>query len=870
MLLLTLAAAVAGCGGGGGGGSAPAPPAAQQPPPGPTPPQRPPPPVISYTGRSEPAVIDESNAKSLTAKPVHAINTVASLVAIFSLRVPEGFQGVLEATAQGPQGGQGVLRGVLERGSGPTSTGWLWMEFDDYTDGAYVLDGRVVQDVRAPITPLSHSIRLELSDLRITEPHATHVLNGIVESVRLNDFSGNRLTMTANLVETIVGTGEQIWAENIVGFRERTASHYAFDQTYSGRIYDSVHGHVDVASDAAFTFIGDEPLPDRGGPMRVHGASGSAGLFALNTEYGALVLDDDGDGDDDRFARLRWSEVLRDSVATNTNSAAIANAGARRYVTIGETVELNGLLSHDLDASFLTVDWTLAVKPAGSAAVLDVAKRLTPSFTPDLPGYYVLTLEVNDPDGDAYDSVVLQALPPNPNSPTPSDGVQVRVDRPRSVPLGTTVSVDASSSSRSISGPLAVLHSWTLGVPPGSNAALAALTTPTSSFVPDVAGFYRIRVENGVPSTSHQSEISKVVGFGTGFQYFESAPLTLQASLSGDPVFVDLDGDGSQDVASLGGSTGWAIVVWRGDGRGSIAPAAEFPVDNSVQQLLHGDLDGDGLDDLVTLGLDTLYALYSRKPMSSSILRTIALDRGPDCGFGYSQWATLADGDKDGRAELLVADRCRLAMLTWRHGAGGTLSPDREQAIPELRSLPVVFGDLTDDGRVDFVVPRDALSPQDALLVFTQSANGSFALRQTLEGTGSPAMAVGDVTGDGRGDLVVVREPVLSVLAQQSNGTLASATNYSVGRIAPLPPRFADLNGDGRTDLVTVRERDDLLLALQQPQGSLAFVTLWDTLEQRSDTAAVPVDWNGDGRIDLVRQRHVMSDVGFSVRLRMP
>ena len=47
-------------------------------------------------------------------------------------------------------------------------------------------------------------------------------------------------------------------------------------------------------------------------------------------------------------------------------------------------------------------------------------------------------------------------------------------------------------------------------------------------------------------------------------------------------------------------------------------------------------------------------------------------------------------------------------------------------------------------------------------------------------------------------------------------------------------------------------------------------VTLLDDLEQRSDAAAIPVDWNSDGRVDLVRRRHVMNDVGFSVRLRMP
>jgi hypothetical protein len=273
--------------------------------------------------------------------------------------------------------------------------------------------------------------------------------------------------------------------------------------------------------------------------------------------------------------------------------------------------------------------------------------------------------------------------------------------------------------------------------------------------IPDTAGFYRFASRT---RAEHEStgQNGQIVGFGRAF-YFESAHLTLQVTPVGDPVFADLDGDGSQDVASLGvASNGWAVLVWLGDGRGGIRAAAEFPADNSVQQLLHGDLDGDGLHELVTLGSDTLYVVYSRKPISASTLRTIPLNRGALCGFADSLWATLADSDNDGRAELLLADRCRLAMFTWRQAPGGALALDRQQSIPELRVLPV-FGDLNNDRRVDFVVPRDPPNPQEALLIFGQNSNGSFSLRQTLEGATIGAMGIGDLTGDGRGDLVVIR-----------------------------------------------------------------------------------------------------------------
>jgi hypothetical protein len=869
MWILIIAAAASGCGGGGGGGN-PTPP----PPPTSTTPQRPPPPALNYTGRSVPAQINAGNANALITTPVFIPVTAGNLLTLFAVTIyPATFDGVIEHTQPGSNGGQVTLRGVLQLGSGPTSTGWLWLEFDSFADSGYILDGRVVQDVRAPMTPVAHSIRMEFTDLHLTERNVTHALNGTVESVRADDATGNRRTMTVNLTQRNVLTGEEVWAQNVVASYER-ATLFSFNQVYSGRVHHSVHGYVDVSSDSPLSFISNERVPDRGGPLRVRGANASAGLIALNTEYAAVVLDDDGDGVDDRFSRLGWPALLSGAPRGETHSPAVANAGAKRTIAVGETIELDGLLSHDKDASFLTVDWTLAVKPVGSTAGVDFAEPLTPSFTPDVPGYYMFALEVNDPDGDAYDSVIVQAVPFIPN-PSPTWGVQMRMDRPAPAPLGTPVSLDASASRRedlSNWAPLDVLYSWTLGKPPGSDAALTDATSPTSSIIPDMPGFYRLRVENGVPGTAHRAETSKVVGFGTGFQYFESAHMASNFGVNGDPVVTDLDGDGSLDIAGLGTSpsgTGWVIHVMLGDGRGNVVLAAEFPVDHSVTQLLHGDLDGDGFHDLVTLGQETLYVAYLDDPIGSSTLRTIPLDRGAACGFGASLWAAMADRDADGRAELLVADRCRLEALTWRQPPGGVLSLERAQPIPELRGFPVVFGDLTNDGRADFVVPRVPPSPQDALLVFAQNASGDFSLRQALEGRGGSS-AIGDVTGDGRSDLVVTREPVLSVFVQQPGGALASATDYTVGPLAPMPPRFADLDDDGRIDLVAVRQRDDLLIGLQQPQGPLAFVTLLDDLEQNSDSAAVPADWNGDGRVDLVRRRHVMNDVGFSVRLRMP
>ena len=118
----------------------------------------------------------------------------------------------IDVTGPGTGGGQATLRGKLEIGPGQVATGWLWMEFENFAEGDYILDGRVVQDIRVPFATFSHSIRIEFTDLHLTERGATIALNGVIEDVHVNDSSGNRRTVTANLKQRSFATGDEIWA----------------------------------------------------------------------------------------------------------------------------------------------------------------------------------------------------------------------------------------------------------------------------------------------------------------------------------------------------------------------------------------------------------------------------------------------------------------------------------------------------------------------------------------------------------------------------------------------------------------------------------------------------------------------------------
>ncbi|MFO1428574.1 MAG: PKD domain-containing protein [Candidatus Competibacteraceae bacterium] len=86
-----------------------------------------------------------------------------------------------------------------------------------------------------------------------------------------------------------------------------------------------------------------------------------------------------------------------DTVTISTqNSAPVANAGYDQTVFTGDTVQLDGSGSQDVDGDSLTFQWSLLTKPVGSEAALTDPTVMRPSFVADLSGTYVAQLIVND------------------------------------------------------------------------------------------------------------------------------------------------------------------------------------------------------------------------------------------------------------------------------------------------------------------------------------------------------------------------------------------------------------------------------------------------------------------------------------------
>ncbi len=126
------------------------------------------------------------------------------------------------------------------------------------------------------------------------------------------------------------------------------------------------------------------------------------------------------------------------------------------------------------------------------------------------------------------------------------------------------------------------------------------------------------------------------------------------------------------------------------------------------------------------------------------------------------------------------------------------------------QQYPVGFGpssvavvDVNGDGRLDLVT---ANTDSNDVSVLLGAGDGTFQAQQRFAvGTYPNSVAVGDVNGDGRLDVVTANRDSadVSVLLGNGEGAFQAQQRFVVGPQWPLSVAVADVNGDGRLDVVT-------------------------------------------------------------------
>ncbi|HEV2134697.1 MAG TPA: VCBS repeat-containing protein [Terracidiphilus sp.] len=325
---------------------------------------------------------------------------------------------------------------------------------------------------------------------------------------------------------------------------------------------------------------------------------------------------------------------------------------------------------------------------------------------------------------------------------------------------------------------------------------------PTAVAVADFNGDGHLDVAVTLDDYSYQ-EVSQAydlaIFFGDGKGAFAPAKLESLYALWSAPwnlVAADLNGDGHPDLIATDPSTGGR--VWLNDGNGNfsdeagggendLATAAYTPTWTAV-----GDLNGDGCPDAVT---------------TFTYLR------------GFAAWDALA------------------VRLGDCHGNFGAEQMYPVGATPYNVELADVNGDgILDAITTSFPILGNGQDTGDVVSVLLGDGKGGFSVPRVYRIDGpSPALALADLTGDGRISAITINplQDAATVLPPDGKGGFGDPQGVffwtpggASGQWAIYgAPVFQDLNGDGSKDILITMLAAGLQIAILLNDGTGHFVT---------------------------------------------
>lgn len=345
-------------------------------------------------------------------------------------------------------------------------------------------------------------------------------------------------------------------------------------------------------------------------------------------------------------------------------------------------------------------------------------------------------------------------------------------------------------------------------------------------------------------------------------------------------VIADLDGDGKPDLI-VSDDYGSTISLYRNISTNGVLSTASFapPVtlatpsgSYSPYGLVVADVDGDGkLDIIVSDDSQPLVSIYRNNCTPGNISSTSFAARVDFATGTTPMGIAMRDLDGDGRPDLVVANAGDGTISIFRNtGVPGSLTTNSfapRVDIPTGSGCDdVVVADLDGDGKPDIVAANDGGSTLSVLQNLSTPGSLTFAAPVSLLTLNEPVnLAVGDLDGDGKPDLIVASylpDSEVSVFRNVSipgsltTDSFAPRVDFALGGRGHTPA-LADLDGSGKPSLAVVTELSSLLSVFRNVStpGSFTNSSLAPRIDFGTGWNAWGVaigDLDGDGRPDIV------------------
>lgn len=305
----------------------------------------------------------------------------------------------------------------------------------------------------------------------------------------------------------------------------------------------------------------------------------------------------------------------------------------------------------------------------------------------------------------------------------------------------------------------------------------------------------------------------------------------------------DVNGDGKPDLVVANQRTCTAgtsacsqglVGVLLGNGNGTFQPVLTYSSGaQGAMSVAIADVNGDGVPDLVTANegccVDGVIGVLLGN--GDGTFRSVVTYPA-----GYVPLSvTIADLNGDGKPDLVVGNafcsdtNCAKGSVGVLLGNGdGSFQEEMSYSSGGWELISATTADLNGDGVPDIVTANAARGesrggPEGPAVVGVLIGNGDGTFQPPVSyasgGFYAESVAVADVNGDGKPDLVVGNcqgtagcggeAGVVGVLLGNGDGTFQRALKYPSGGEFAVPVAVGDLDGDGRPDLVVANNSED-------------------------------------------------------------
>jgi gliding motility-associated-like protein len=332
----------------------------------------------------------------------------------------------------------------------------------------------------------------------------------------------------------------------------------------------------------------------------------------------------------------------------------------------------------------------------------------------------------------------------------------------------------------------------------GDGKADMILTSATGNTV----SVYRNTSSSGViNATSFASGVSFTTGTGPAFVAAE-----------------DLNGDGKQELVVTDNTAGTISIFENISTSGTIAFSPRVILTTGVNpyRIGIGDLDADGMPDIAVTNAGSSTVSVFRNVTTT----TISFDPKVDFATGTNPLGiAIGDMDADGYPDLVISNVTSANASIFRNlGTPGAITAStfaaRVDFVTGTTAQDLAVGDLDGDGKLDFIVANQG---SDGVSVFRNTSTpgsivaGSFAARvDFLAGVNPDGVAINDLDGDGKPDIMVVNSTAntISLLKNASSSgaittsSFATKIDFAVTGTNPNVGAIGDIDGDGKSDIV--------------------------------------------------------------------